>query len=205
MTSRKPRTVIIRIVLALLCTLGTAASVSVATQNSAQAATCTPTFSKSAGVWYVPYGCNGVGIPGSHKCQYTGAINESVGLTETVECADIVATNTSSATQIWGEGEFYCQGAYVECQAMSVSVYDIVGATYGSPTSHYGCNGTCSDGGRAMVSTAHFTANRADCYGAFSVDPADGEFGDPQIIKVAGVAFHALPELDSNYVYVCFD
>jgi hypothetical protein len=135
----------------------------------------------------------------------------TTGTTTADECADVAVANSSGGAQIWGEGEFYCQSEVTECQGMNVSVYDNVenssGTDYDSPNSNYKCNpdvGFCPDGGRAMVSTQHFAASRGKCYFAYSIDPADGENGDPQVISVEEHAFHAEAELRSNTMEVCF-
>jgi hypothetical protein len=212
MTARKSSPLIIRITFSLLFVIGVAIPLSAAVPAaSARAATCTPTL--ASGVWKVPYGCGGVILSTSHRCQQTGIIANTGGYgpTTTDECADIAVSNSSGGPQIWGEGEFYCQGAATECQGMNVSVdYKITavsGDNYSSPNRNYKCNpdvGFCPIGKHAMVATQHFGASRNSCYFAYSVDPADGQNGDPQVISVEGYAAHAQTELESNDMRICF-
>ncbi len=214
MPHSKPRTLIIRIMLALVFTLGTAASVTIATQSPARASIPCNAAQDSSGEWWVPYGCSGVPIPGAHKCAETGYGSDASGNpTWAVECADIYATDNSSTTYVWGEGEFYCQGEYAQCQGMNVSVdfsaTDSLFGAYTAPIRNYQCNpsiGACPNGGRAMVSTAHFTDKYADCVDTYSWDPADGWHGAHQVISVKpfGHAIHSATQLDSNHVTVCF-
>lgn len=213
MNFRNAHTHVIRMLCVLVCALGMAVPVTAALPATARAASC---LSQAAnGDWHIAYGCNSVLIPASHACKQTGEISDSHGVTTTDECADLAVTNVSGATQIWGVGEFYCQGAFTQCQQMQVSVWvDVYRISDGldtwSPYRIYTCSGGgCPSGGRAMVSTAHITTSRGVCYTSGAVDPIDGSnaLGSvaPQIIWVDGHAFHAAVQTSSAPLVICFD
>jgi hypothetical protein len=217
---KRPRIRIARIIAAAVFALGIALPVSAAIPAAAaQASSCSQVPWKAFGDWYLPYGCSGL-LPASHVCvEYPGVGMVNGSAIQPIQCADIAYKNVDynngfdDSGELWGEGEFYCQGEATECQGMNVSVYDKVenssGTDYTSPNSNYKCNpdvGFCPDGGRVKVSTQHFAASRGKCYFASSVDPADDENGDgdPQVISVEEHAFHAESELPSNTTELCF-
>ncbi len=192
--------------------------VSAATQIPAHAASCTPVQKGSQ--WWIPYGCSGVIIPASHRCYQLGSTTDSAGTTDADECADISAANDGGSTgyaQLWGEGEFYCQGVYSQCQGMNVNIdfsYTVdnsIGGAWTAPERNYTCNPNpgpaCPDGGRALISTEHATVLTTQCDTTYSWDPYDGWNGLAQVISVtpAGVAEHAAYENDSYQLDVCFD
>jgi len=163
----KPRiriTGIAKILIAFICALGTAVPLSVATQQSALAAGCTPTHNTTTDIWWIPYGCYNVVIPPSHKCQIfnDAGLNSADGnVTDLIQCVDVYATNANGNESVWGEGEFYCQGEYTRCQGMNVNV-DFKytdNPSFGNvtvPQRNYKCSGTgCPNGSRALVSTQH--------------------------------------------------
>jgi len=208
---RAARTRIVRAVFALLGAAAMAVPLSAAAPSSAHAAAASCSITVQNGVFEIAYGCGGGLISASHACQQTGIVVNTDGTTTTDECADVAVADNAGGAQVWGEGEFYCQGDETECQGMNVSVYVYVenssGTDYTSPATNYKCNptiGFCPDGGRAMVSSPHFTATRGTCYFSYAIDPADGENGDPQVISAEEHAFHAESELRSNTVEFCF-
>jgi hypothetical protein len=92
------------------------------------------------------------------------------GGTSALECADIYMTWNSSAIEAWGEGEYYCQGSagYGQCAAMSVDqvFYWDANTTsqsqFGHPGGNYTCSGGgCPAGGRALVSTYHYSGSQS--------------------------------------------
>jgi hypothetical protein len=186
-----------RILLTLLCTAGFVGSVTAVTQSSAQAATvnCAGT-SPSAGVFYVYYGQSSCVVPISHKCMQVGS---AAGSETADECADISVNNTGSSVQIWGTGEFYCQGASGKCDEIDVTVgASATDENAGSPVtvhtpSPYVCTSGCPNGSRADVSTAHINAAH-DCYWLYSWDPTGEKF-----IDGTDHSHTSTTELDSNY------
>jgi hypothetical protein len=152
-----------RLLVALLAALGMAATIATAAPQPALAATCTPIT--SGGTVYVTAGltCYGVGL--SHHCVSMGA---SGGITA-IECADIDMNYTPTSFDIYGVGEYYCQGpsGYTTCKAMHVNqvlyaqdYYTGHLGTYGHPGGYYSCSGNCTPQ-RALVSTYHFTGGPA--------------------------------------------
>ncbi|HEX5119441.1 MAG TPA: hypothetical protein VFW65_29980 [Pseudonocardiaceae bacterium] len=141
------------------------------TQTTANAASC---VTESGGTWFVGKGCTSVEIPGVHVCA-----DIAPGENTAIECTDLAATDTASAHEIWGVGEFYCQGAHPQCQGMNVKV-GLSWTDLHSGTQHisalrpYMCNptvGACPNGGRAMVSTAHSSVF-TDCFQLYTFLPA---------------------------------
>lgn len=212
----------LRLLLALLLALGTTVAGSVTTQHAAQAATCVPAQESSG--WHVGYGCGSERIPAAHHCMIVGISND--GSTEGVECADIYVTDTADATQIWGEGEYYCQGSHPQCLGMRVTVWVSVNAVAyigsvpaTSVEGTYSCTTSCPNGGQADVSTTHVGPNlvgRGTCYSVQSFEPADGAtiFTSPingyvasQILWINGAtgASHAAAENDSANLTICLN
>jgi hypothetical protein len=100
----------------------------------------------------------------SHYCVSMGP--SSGGITA-IECADIDMNYTPTSFDIYGVGEYYCQGAsgYATCNAMDVDqvmyVENIMTGnlgTCGHPGGYYTCSGNCATQ-RALVSTYHFTGD----------------------------------------------
>jgi hypothetical protein len=182
----------LRFVLALFVVFASVVSVSLVTQSTASAASC---VSESGGTWFVAKGCFSAEIPGAHVCAPI-----TPGENTAIQCTDLYATDANGAAQIWGEGEFYCQGAHPQCQGMNVRVgfswtdLNNLQQDVSDPRT-YTCNptvGACPNGGRAMVSTAHsdvFTT----CFQLYTWLPAGN------VISVQGVssAYHSPTELDS--------
>lgn len=167
------------------------------TATSAQAATvnCTGTTIDGS-VFYVNYGQSGCVVPISHKCAQVGS---AAGSETADECADVTVTDNSSAAQLWGTGEFYCQGPSDKCDEMSVKVgvsvtnengQSIASTAYSST---YVCTSGCPNGGRALVSTSHLGSGY-DCYWVYSWDPKGESF-----IDGTDVSHTSASELDSNY------
>jgi hypothetical protein len=179
---------------------------------------CTPY--KLNGDWYVNYGCKNVEIPASHIC---AAIDNgaTVNGVKAIQCADIYVSNddtndppTYPWADIWGEGEFYCQGpnGYVHCGGMNVNVgmsYAIflgghagVGTTL--PRRNYKCNPNpgpaCPTSGRAMLASVHSgEVENSACWQTYAWLPAGNT------IAIDGVALHSIGELDSpKTLTVCF-
>jgi len=199
-----------RILLTLFLTLGAAVSLSVATQHAALASGC---LSGGNGTYAVAFGCDNVRIPAAHHCMEVA--HSSNGQTEGIECADLYVTNDANQ-EMWGEGEFYCQGASPQCLGKSVTIWASAkdnGSAGPADTEHggYACTTSgCPNGGQARVSTAHFIG-LAGCIPTYSFEPKDGAtingVINHEIIKVNGApeASHAGQENDSARVTVCFN
>jgi hypothetical protein len=206
-----------RTLVAAVCALGIAIPVSVVIPATAAHASSACDAIGSGNSWTVPYGCTSVLIPGSHKCVALVDVFLSSGLFEEAdECADIYAQNTSGVEQVWGVGEFYCQGQYTQCQGMNVTVDmswsegSLEAAT--TAPAHYKCNpspGPACPGGRKPVSTTRGNADDSgagDCVNTYSWDPYDGWKGNSEVISIKpdGTAIHTGAELDSYNEQVCF-
>jgi hypothetical protein len=196
-----------RLLVALLAALGMAATIATATPQRALAATCKPTT--SGATVYLPAGltCYGVGL--SHYCVSMGA---SGGITA-IECADIDMNYTPTGFDIYGVGEYYCQGAsgYATCDAMHVDqvlyaedfLTGHVG-TYGRPGGYYSCSGNCTTQ-RALLSTYHFTGSltivQSACIGDFLyVENSANSITLPDGVTVT----HAAVQPGPGVSYVCF-
>jgi hypothetical protein len=198
-----------RSLLALFVLLLATVFASFMTQQAAQAAAASPSavqpaaacvvpYNSSAGAWEVPWGCSSGEVAGAHVCAYVGP---STGASTAVECTDIYVTNNSSATEMWGEGEFYCQGSHPQCLGMNVNVglsqtNEDNGSIVTGPAQNYKCNpgvGACPTSGRAMVSTGHDAIHSNTCYEAYTWDPA----GNVISVNGASAAYHSASELDS--------
>jgi hypothetical protein len=198
----------LRFLLSLLVVLAGAVSISVATPHAAQAATPPPPppcVSGSGTSFTVHRGCASQRIPGAHACANIGP---STGATTAVQCADLYATDTTGGVELWGEGEFYCQGASPQCAGMNVNIgfsytdLDTGAESTGNPR-NYTCNptvGACSNGGKAEVSTAHSSVPQ-DCFQLYSWEPVGN------VISVKGVsgAYHSMTENRSLNIQLCLD
>jgi hypothetical protein len=202
-TLRKfPTTRSLRFLLSLLVVLAGAVSISLATPHAAQAATC---VSGSGTSFSVSRGCASQRIPGAHVCANVGP---SSGATTAVQCSDLYATDTSSGVELWGEGEFYCQGASPQCAGMNVNIgfsYTDVdtGAEVTGDARNYKCNptvGACPNGGQAAVATLHSSVPQ-DCFNLYSWEPT----GNVISVKGASSAYHSTKEHDSLHIQLCLD
>jgi hypothetical protein len=183
----------LRLVLALFVVLAGVVSVSLVTQSTASAASCVS--QSSDGVWNIAKGCFSTEIPGAHVCA-----DITPGENTAIECTDLVVTDANGTAQMWGEGEFYCQGAHPQCLGMNVKVgfswTDFNNAQQDvSDAKPYVCNpstNACPNGGRAMVAAAHDTVF-TDCFNAYTWLPA----GNVISVQGVGSAYHSPSELDS--------
>jgi hypothetical protein len=126
------------------------------------------------------------------------------GGTSAVECADIyVNTPTSSGwADIWGEGEYYCQGQHPQCLGMNVENSIVVSSsTFGPPdtesSGNFKCNpnvGACPNGGRQFVGTPHVPVQENNHAAVYAFDPA----GEVISINGASSASHSTSELDTQ-------
>jgi hypothetical protein len=214
----------VRLLLALFLVVATTAFALVVVEHTAQAATCAA--QKEANGYHIPNGCSSVPIPAAHHCMVVGTSND--GTTQGVECADLYATNSAqNEFDVWGEGEFYCQGSHPRCLGMNVEVWfsiTVAGIHPATTTNGtYKCNTTspaCPNGGQAAIATTHWQgfgpvpANY--CVVAQSFEPADGaivttapnkNYTNSEVISINGAsaASHARAENLSNNETVCID
>jgi len=147
--------------------------------------------------------CFNVGL--AHKCEQIGP-TLSNGNTADI-CVDITTSWTSGpgingSLDIWGTGEYYCQGPSTQCKGIhgQNSLRVVAGATAASEfdfsstqsSRDYTCSTTsCPDGGRAMVSTTHYTGGIADfhpnpCFTVTETIPT----GNAILVNGTSTAFH---------------
>lgn len=129
-----------RLLLALLVALGMTVFASVATQRSAHA-TGLPAAT--------------VGV--SHKCEVVNTLSNG---NQAVVCTDINMANTPTGVEVWGTGEYFCQGPSVQCKGIhannTLTFRDLTGTLRVLQNQPFQCSTTaCPNGGRAMVSTSH--------------------------------------------------
>ena len=128
-----------RLLLALVLALGMTAFASMATQQSAHAAVAPAAF----GVM--------------HKCEVIGTAPNG---NQAVVCSDINAAAVAGGFELWGTGEYFCQGPSVQCAGIRASNNLL------TPDGSFGnrpfvCLTTaCPNSGRAMVSTTHRVTGR---------------------------------------------
>jgi hypothetical protein len=163
-----------RLALALLFACGMVVAASAATPQRALAASCAV---RTGGTLLIDgqYVTQVVASPLAGTCASQVIAHDCVNMggnggIAAIECADIYMTWNSSAIEAWGEGEYYCQGAsgYAQCSAMSVDhvLYWCANtgsqSAYGHPGGDYTCSGGgCPAGGRAKVSTYHYTGSQS--------------------------------------------
>jgi hypothetical protein len=154
-----------RLLFALVLALGMTVFASMATQQSAHAAV----------------GPAAVNL--AHKCETIGTAPNG---NQAVVCSDINMAVGSAGTQVWGTGEYFCQGPSVQCAGIHASNNLTVPGHGTMGTQPFqGTTAGCPDGGRARVSTTHFTVFS----GCFTVT---GTVDDSAAILVNGssTAFH---------------
>lgn len=133
MVLKKPRSRGVRFLFALLLTLATVISVSVATQDPALADTgCSPTpVQQTHGAesdWTYTYQtldtCTGLHLEKSHTCMVMGTASNGV---QAIQCADVyLDLAPDSATpmfEVYGVGSYYCQGSsgIVACNGVKIN------------------------------------------------------------------------------------
>jgi hypothetical protein len=209
---RKPVSKGVRLLAAALFVLGVMVSVSAATQSAALAAGCSP-----SGNNYPTANCYNYSV--SHVCE---EISPSGDADQANICTDIYtswtqASATSSGSfDIWGVGEYYCQGASAQCKGIngqnSLAISEVAGGSgsFSESSRDYTCSTTaCPDGGRAQVATAHLTGTIPSAIGAmgkpnqcFTVT-ATVSSGDAILTNDAGSAYHAAKNF-STTATICY-
>ena len=173
MTFMKPAPRGSGLLLSLLFVIGSTVSVSLGTQQSALAATsgCAPTGDAMSGYYFPVATCST--YPVVHLCEVIGTL--SANGNQALVCTDIYtswATNVDPATfDIWGDGEYYCQGASGQCKGMNVkNTLDVspgaVALEEGNPSESesslsYTCGGatSCPNGKRVFLATTHYAGD----------------------------------------------
>lgn len=150
----------------------------------------------------------------AHSCVNMGAS----GGVSAIECADIDMTWNSSALEVWGGGEYYCQGSsgYVRCAAMSVDqvfywdANTTVQGVYGHPGGNYVCSGSSCPGGstqdtgRAWVSTYHYSGSQSTAQENCTF-PIIAKAESSNLITVPdGVTMATAPPAATPLISVCF-
>jgi hypothetical protein len=155
------------LLLALLVVIGSTVSVSLGTQQSALAAGCDPTGNAMSGYYFPVATCYTYQV--AHLCEVIGTLPANGN--QAVVCTDIYtawSTNEDPETfDIWGDGEYYCQGPSEQCKGMNVkNTLDVSAGTVaigdGNPSESessptYTCSTTsCPNGAREKVATTHY-------------------------------------------------
>ncbi|MBO0883564.1 MAG: hypothetical protein J2P17_25170 [Mycobacterium sp.] len=162
MTIRNPRLRGAKLLLAFLLAAGATAFALLGVQQPASAAACTVSAGGTA-----PQGtCYNVQL--AHKCESIGTLPNG---NEADICVDIwtswsTGSGTNGTLELWGTGEYYCQGPSTQCKGINgqnslrvdAGATALAGANESSTqqSRDYTCSTTsCPAGGRAMVSTTH--------------------------------------------------
>jgi hypothetical protein len=190
-------------------TSGTSATSAPAGEAAPSACAAQESTSANA-TWYIPSaGCGSV-IPSSHNCKIiaTSADTSATSLTQGVECVSVYTKWTSpDSAQIWGEGQFYCQGENSQCLRMNVaidlSVIDIDkgAAAVTVPLKNYSCAADCPAIGRAVVDTERVVVTpTSHCYQTFAWEPVGNVVG----VNGADDTSPGTEGNNSGNVLVCF-
>jgi hypothetical protein len=185
MTLKRPPGKTVRILLALVFIVGMTAAFSAATEQHALALSCNPGITTTKPIDGVKvttltytFGATCYNDPVDHQCVDMGGH----GGVDAIECADIEMSFSPTGLNVWGVGEYYCQGpfGYKQCAAMSVDQVFYFGAfgsdpngvsTYGHPGGYYTCSGSgcpTNPTPRAMVGTYHFSGSLGQAGGTCS-------------------------------------
>jgi hypothetical protein len=225
-TFKKPSRKAARILLALVCIVGIMVSVSAATEQHALALSCSPAPPTTGTVegyevttlkYTIGAMCSNVEV--DHQCEDIG----SHGGVDAIECADIWMSFSTANINLWGDGEYYCQGpfGYKQCAAMSVDQifeFGVLGSnpngvsTYGHPGGNYTCSGsscpsgTTSTTGRAWIDTYHFSGSLGQAGGTCSYIMVTGaettnSITVPDGKNIPGASNPAI----TRYMQVCFE
>ncbi|HUN30464.1 MAG TPA: hypothetical protein VMU95_00475 [Trebonia sp.] len=221
MTLKKPSRKVARLLLALAFVVGITVSFSAATTQHALALSCSPGSSSTSTVdgqtvttLTYTFGATCSNVEVDHQCADLGN-HSSI---HAIECADIYMSFSTSNLNLWGVGEYYCQGpfGYEQCAAMSVDQafeFGVLGTdpsgtgVYGHPGGDYTCSGSgCPAGGRALVDTYHFSGTLAQAGGTCSyvmltASEVTNSITVPDGTKISGSSNPAI----TRYMQVCFE
>lgn len=189
----------VRLLLLMSLVIGSLAGVSLAAQQPAMAA---------AGCAGIPGG-NGdllfhaagpcYTVPVAHKCEAIGTLGNG---NQADICTDIYTSYDTTRYEIWGTGEYYCQGPSVQCKGIHAGntmtiTLSLDAIANGDPDPHnpytspsYECSTTsCPNGDRAKLSTGHYGTTKgggAFCVGAQATIPT----GDAILVQGTSTAYH---------------
>jgi hypothetical protein len=188
----------LRLLLFVSLVLSATAGVSLAAQLPAMASSCAAIASGNGNLLFHAAGpC--YTVPVAHKCEAIGTLGNG---NQAVVCSDIYTSYDTTHFEIWGTGQYYCQGPAVQCKGIhagntlviTLSLDAIANGNpepnnpLGSPS--YQCSTTsCPNGGHVQLSTGHYGAAKgagAFCIGAQATIPA----GDAILVQGASTAFH---------------
>lgn len=223
---KKPSRRATRLLLVLVFIVGMTIFFSAATGQHALALSCSPGSTTTGTVdgetvttLHYTFGatCNTVEV--DHQCVDMG----SHGSVDAIECADVYMSFSPSNLNLWGEGEYYCQGpfGYKQCAAMSVDqvlYFGVLGSdpngvgTYGHPGGYYTCSGsgcpsaTSPTNQRAKVATYHFSGSLGQAGGTCSyimitLDEAANSITVPDGTRIT----HSSNSATTRYMQVCFE
>jgi hypothetical protein len=107
-------------------------------------------------------------ITEQHSCVAIGTLPNG---NQAVICSDIELQPVSGGVEVWGEGEYYCQGPDRQCNGihadnnMTFITTNVIPPFQGTVQNNpYQCITTgCPNGGRAAVSTPHRFINTQQC------------------------------------------
>jgi hypothetical protein len=158
----------IKLMAILLAVFATAAAVATAAPQKALAAGCGVQSTSPSGAATDVYlsadlTCDNISV--AHKCVTMGGNNGIFAL----ECADIYVSYTPDSFDVYGVGEYYCQGpdGYARCDSMSVDQVLLTDTgEYGHPGGNYTCSGSSCAAARATVDTYHYTGSLVTSAGA---------------------------------------
>jgi hypothetical protein len=215
-----------RLLLALVLVAGAMLAFSAAPQQHALALSCSPGITRTGTVGGQPvttlvytFGATCYNVQVDHRCTDIGN-HDSV---HAIECADIWMSFSTANINLWGEGEYYCQGpfGYKQCAAMSVDQvfeFGVLGSkpggvsVYGHPGGNYTCSGSgCPSGttpttARAWVDTYHFSGSLGQAGGTCSYIMVTGAENTNSITVPGGTRISGAgnPAV-TRYMQVCFE
>jgi hypothetical protein len=210
-----------RLLLAAIFVMATTIFVSIATQDSAFAATpCSlsaypasqaiGTETTAEPTYYVSTStiCSATDVPDSHACMavFTGENGD-----QSVQCSDVYFEISSDGqVDAWNGGTFYCQDSGLEACAW-ITVKDQFaykwqipagGGTNTEAIKSYSCSGNCGSG-KAAVGSGHLqTADAAEwCIEAWGTDLSGNQVQDP----ISPIYDTTTSNFSSHHVNLCFD
>jgi hypothetical protein len=118
---------------------------------------------------------------------------------QAVVCNDINKAATAGGFELWGTGEYFCQGPSVQCKGIHAS-NSLITSFGDAQSPAFSCSTTaCPNGGRAMVSTAHVFVPAGFCVVAVATIPA----GDAILVNGTSTAFHPAADFTVENDNIC--
>jgi hypothetical protein len=137
----------------------------------------------------------GAAIGEAHQCKVIGTLPNS---NQAVVCSDIELTPVAGGVEVWGTGEYYCQGPDLQCKGIHAdntmsfittnAIPPFAGSSQNTP---YQCSTTACPNGtppnnRALVSTGHRFIVTAEC----DIITATVNTGAAVLVYGTSAAFH---------------